>query len=64
VDDWIFYESGAQANGAFVAESGVRFMNFPSKEYMTNGFYSSIARTFLLFLCLSLSNAPETILSF
>jgi hypothetical protein len=64
VDDWILYESGAQAKGAFVAENGVRFTNFPSKEYMTNGFYSAIARKLLLFLCLSLSNLFEIVLSF
>ena len=51
VDDWIFHQTGAEAKGAYIAESGVRFTNFPSKEYMTNGFYSQIAREFSVFPC-------------
>ena len=43
VDDWIIADSGAKDSGYFVAENGVSFTDFPSKEYVKDGFYAQIA---------------------
>jgi hypothetical protein len=43
VQDWIMVDSGSRDNGGvFVAEHGVQFVSFPTKEYTINGFYASI----------------------
>jgi ATP-binding cassette subfamily A (ABC1) protein 1 len=39
VDDWIIFHSGANIR---IAENGVSFVDFPSKEYTRDGFYSAI----------------------
>jgi hypothetical protein len=41
--DWIIDNSGAGEKGYNVAEHGVQFVPFPTKEYTKNGFYSVIA---------------------
>lgn len=43
VDDWIIDHSGAATKGYSVAEHGVQFVPFPSKQYTKNGFYASIS---------------------
>jgi ATP-binding cassette subfamily A (ABC1) protein 3 len=43
VNDFIMVESGARDKGYFVAEHGVKFASFPSKEYTISGFFASIA---------------------
>ena len=43
IGDWIISDSGASDAGYGVSESGVQFVSFPSKEYVENGFYSTIA---------------------
>lgn len=43
VGDWIMADSGAADAGYTVAEHGVQFLPFPTKFYVTNGFYSVIA---------------------
>jgi len=39
VDDWIIFHSGADIR---IAENGVSFVDFPSKEYTRDGFYATI----------------------
>lgn len=46
VDDWIIVDSGAKDAGYFVAENGVSFTDFPSREYVKDGFYAQIASEF------------------
>jgi hypothetical protein len=43
IHDFIFQDSNAKDAGYFVAEHGVRFAPFPSKEYVSEGFYAAIA---------------------
>ena len=50
VDDWIMEDSGAKDLGYFVAENGVSFADFPSKEYIKDGFYAQIAGKFTLLI--------------
>lgn len=43
VQDWIMVDTGTKDEGnTFVAEHGVQFVSFPTKEYTINGFYASI----------------------
>lgn len=49
VNDFIMVESGARDNGFYVADHGVRFAPFPSREYTISGFFASIAGEFLVF---------------
>mmetsp|Transcript_15159 Transcript_15159/g.25138 ORF Transcript_15159/g.25138 Transcript_15159/m.25138 type:complete len:1684 (-) Transcript_15159:977-6028(-) len=43
VQDWIMVDTGSKGStGAYVAEHGVQFVSFPTKEYVINGFYASI----------------------
>ncbi len=48
VNDWIIDDSGAGAKGYNVAEHGVQFVPFPSKQYTTAGFYGTIGGKLLL----------------
>jgi hypothetical protein len=41
--DWIIDDTGAAEKGYNVAEHGVQFVPFPTKQYIRNGFYSVIA---------------------
>jgi hypothetical protein len=41
--DWIIDDSGASEKGYNVAEHGVQFVPFPTKQYTKNGFYSVVA---------------------
>lgn len=43
VHDFIYKASNATAKGYFIAEHGVRFAPFPSKEYVSEGFYAAVA---------------------
>lgn len=43
IGDWIMSDSGAEAAGYRVAEHGVQFLPFPTKYYVENGFYATIA---------------------
>jgi hypothetical protein len=43
VGDWIMQDSGAANVGYTVAEHGVQFLPFPTKYYVINGFYATIA---------------------
>lgn len=43
IHDFIFEDSKAKDAGYFVAEHGVRFAPFPSKEYVSEGFYAAVA---------------------
>ena len=43
VNDWIIKDSGASAKGYNVAEHGVQFVPFPTKQFTKNGFYSTIS---------------------
>lgn len=45
VHDFILKQTGAADAGYRVAEAGVQFTNFPTKEYTVNGFYASIEGT-------------------
>jgi len=54
VDDFILENSGAKDAGYSVAESGVSFSDFPSKEYVQDGFYEQIAPYAPLLLVLGL----------
>jgi hypothetical protein len=47
VNDFVLDQSGAAALGYKVAEAGVQFINFPTKEYESAGFYATIAGTSL-----------------
>jgi hypothetical protein len=49
VDDWIIDHSGAATKGYSVAEHGVQFVPFPSKQYTKNGFYASISGKFPIY---------------
>jgi hypothetical protein len=42
VNDFILDQSGAAANGYRVAEAGVQFAPFPTKEYERDGFFGNI----------------------
>ena len=42
VNDWIHDDTGTVAVGLGVAEHGVQFVPFPTKEFVTNGFYAQI----------------------
>lgn len=44
VDDWIIDDTGSASLGYNVAEHGVQFVSFPSKEFVENGFYAQINR--------------------
>jgi hypothetical protein len=48
VHDFIFNVSGAEAAGVTVAEAGVQFAPFPTKEYTKDGFYATIGGTLLI----------------
>jgi hypothetical protein len=48
VNDFIMVDSGAKANGYYVAEHGVKYAPFPSPEYIQNGFYADIAGTYVI----------------
>jgi len=66
VDDWILWDSGAEAeaegggsgsthSGNFtVATAGVKFVSFPTKSYVKNGFYSQIAQFIPLLIVIGL----------
>jgi len=43
VHDWIIFETGGKETGSYVAENGVSFVDFPSGEYIRDGFYAQIA---------------------
>ena len=43
VNDWIIEDSGARAKNYTVAEHGVQFVPFPTKQFTKNGFYSTIS---------------------
>ena len=43
VGDWVMADSGAANAGYTVAEHGVQFLPFPTKYYVENGFYATIA---------------------
>eukprot|EP00521_Asterionellopsis_glacialis_P007753 CAMPEP_0195283366 /NCGR_PEP_ID=MMETSP0707-20130614/1928_1 /TAXON_ID=33640 /ORGANISM="Asterionellopsis glacialis, Strain CCMP134" /LENGTH=1953 /DNA_ID=CAMNT_0040342525 /DNA_START=72 /DNA_END=5933 /DNA_ORIENTATION=+ len=43
VDDFIIDNTGAADSGYVVAENGVQFVRFPTKEYTQDGFYAEIA---------------------
>ena len=43
IQDWILVDSGSADEGMFVAEHGVQFVSFPTREFTVNGFYASIA---------------------
>lgn len=45
IGDWILSDSGASGVGYSVAEHGVQFLPFPTRAYITNGFYAQIAGT-------------------
>jgi hypothetical protein len=42
VGDWIMEETGAKDAGYFVSEHGISFAPFPTREYVTSGFYDAI----------------------
>jgi hypothetical protein len=42
VHDFIITESGAEANGYFVARNGVQFVPFPHESFVESGFYAQI----------------------
>ena len=54
VDDFIHYDSGAADRGYSIAESGVSFAYFPSKEFVRDGFYAVVAEFVPLLLVLGL----------
>jgi len=54
VNDWIIDTSGAKSTGTYVAENGVSFVPFPSKEYVEDGFYAEIGPYAPLLLVLGL----------
>ena len=55
--DFIIDESGADANGYYVAENGVQFVSFPYAAFTENGFYAQIAAFApLLITLVSISN--------
>ena len=43
VNDFILADSGAESNGFFLAEAGVRFTQFPARAYEDAGFLADIA---------------------
>jgi hypothetical protein len=63
VNDFILVDSGAKAKGSFVAEHGVTYVSFPSRQYVKNGFYAQIARKCFLLLCCRHHNASRCSLS-
>jgi len=52
--DWIMVDTGATAQGLFVAEHGVKFVAFPSRPYWSEGFYTVLNGFLPLFLTLGL----------
>ena len=54
VGDFIHYDSGATDSGYTIAESGVSFADYPSKEYVQDGFYAVVAEFVPLLLVLGL----------
>lgn len=50
VHDFIFVQSGAASAGTRVAEAGVQFAPFPTKEYESSGFYETIQG---MYICLA-----------
>lgn len=43
VNDFILDISGAKEQGYFVSQSGVSFVQFPTPEYVKNGFYAALS---------------------
>ena len=54
VDDFIIYDTGAAKAGYSVAENGVSFADFPSREYVKDGFYAVVSPYVPLLLVLGL----------
>jgi hypothetical protein len=46
IQDWILVNSGSEEAGMYVAEHGVQFVSFPSREFTINGFYAAIQGKF------------------
>jgi hypothetical protein len=46
VNDFILWQTGAAAAGYKVGEAGMQYTAFPTRPYLKNGFFSTIARTF------------------
>jgi ABC-type multidrug transport system ATPase subunit len=67
VNDWIIDDSGAKAAGSFISENGVSFADFPSFEYIRDGFYAQIAPyaplLIVLGLLFSVSSSIKSIVS-
>ena len=62
VGDWILQESGAADVGYNVAEHGVQFLPFPTKFYVTNGFYETIAPFAPLLVILGLMDSVAAVI--
>ena len=54
VDDFIIHDTGARVAGSYVAEGGVSFVNFPSREFVKDGFYATVSPYVPLLLVLGL----------
>ena len=50
IQDWILVDSGSEEAGMYVAEHGVQFVSFPSRQYTINGFYAAIEGKFYEFM--------------
>jgi ATP-binding cassette subfamily A (ABC1) protein 3 len=52
VNDFILADSGAEAQGIFVAEAGVQYVQFPARSFETTGFFGDIAEVMPLMVIL------------
>ncbi len=64
IHDWIIEDTGAKAAGSFVAENGVSFVDFPSKEFTQDGFYAVVAPYAALLFVLGLLYPVASIIRF
>jgi ATP-binding cassette subfamily A (ABC1) protein 1 len=54
VDDYIIDDTGVKDLNIYVAENGVSFVDFPSNEYIQDGFYAQVSAYIPLLLILGL----------
>jgi len=64
VDDFIIYDTGVRDQGYFVSENGVSFVDFPSKEFITDGFYAQVSAYVPLLVVLGLLYPVAAIIRF
>jgi ATP-binding cassette subfamily A (ABC1) protein 1 len=64
VDDFIIYDTGVKDLGIYVSENGVSFVDFPSKEFISDGFYAQVSAYVPLLVVLGLLYPVAAIIRF